>query len=528
MPSDYSNSFRLEPPYQGDGRATAAMVQLSEAGLKEEVAGYVTFDGIIQRELTKFEGSYCTMVSENSRPRRGVYVRITDPESKESFVARVIDGPFYTKQPGAYYLLQLDSMLIGTERTVIQSRPTPGSPVSFLESEGIQEYIGAVGDFKLGRLVTQKAVEVAIDSSTLNRHIGVFGTTGSGKSNSLQVIVEEASHSDRAVLIFDIEGEYVSMNEPTDALKHVLQEFGKQPQGIRDLQVYVPAPNGSRNIDAKRFGIPFADIDLEIFSEVMGLSPFERVYMLDIARKTKENSGSFQRYDIRSVLNVLKKRIDAQVEKASLPEVVAEAHMGLYTKLSLVDKSGIVDAHNSGAVRERIPPDVLCVPGRVTVIDVNESSDIVRNLCIAHILKEVFRYKSGRSETVPILIFMEEIHTFLSRAKKRTMTATLTMLTEMARQGRKRGIGLGFVSQQPALVPSELIELCNTRFIHRISSEANIEVLRNSTGNVTDSLWTLLPSFGNGEVLIASPKFHHAVIAQIRPNMSRRLRVEYS
>jgi DNA helicase HerA-like ATPase len=483
---------------------------------------------MIQDTSRKVDGSYCGMVTERSRPRLGAYVRIVDNECKETYVARILDGPFYTKEPGAYYLLELDSMVIGNDRTVIQSRPNPGSTVSLIDSNVVQEYLGAVGDFKVGRLVTLKNVQIALDSSTLNRHIGVFGTTGSGKSNSLQVIAEEASHSNRAVLIFDIEGEYVSMNEPTDALMHVLKEFGKQPEGVKDLQVYVPAPNRSRNVDAKRFGIPFGDIELEIFSEVLGLSPFERVYLFDVARKAKELSGSFQAYDIRSVVNVLKKRIDAQVEKASLPEVVAEAHMGLYTKLSLVIRSGIVDAHNSGEVHERIRPETLCVPGRITVVDLNESSDTVRNLCISHLLKELFRYKSGRNETTPILIFLEEIHTFLSKAKRRTMTATLTMLTEMARQGRKRGIGLGFVSQQPALVPSELIELCNTRFIHRISSEANIQVLRNSTGNVSDSLWSLLPSFGNGEVLIASPKLHHSVIAQIRPNMSRRLRVEYS
>ena len=506
--------------------------QLNVIEQEYSVIGYTTYDGELESKSEKLDGNYCLMVSDGykPKPRRGVYVKILDsePESKESFVARIIDGPFYTKKPGAYYLLQLDSMLIDNQRTVLQTRPTPGSPISILDGSLVQEYIGAVGDFKLGRLAGQEGVEIAMDSSGLNRHIGIFGTTGSGKSNSLQVIAEEVSHSDRAVMIFDIEGEYVNMNEPTDALKQVLQEFGKSPEGIKDFKVYVPAPNKSRNIDAKRFGIPFADIDLEIFSEALGLSPFERVYMFDIARKAKELSGSFQAYDIHTVISVLQKRITAQVEKTSLPEVVAEAHMGLYTKLSLVNRSAIIDAHNSGEISERVPAEVFCVPGRISVVDLNESSDIVRNICIAHLLKEIFRYKSGRRETTPILIFMEEIHTFLSKAKMQTMTATLTMLTEMARQGRKRGIGLGFVSQQPALVPSELIELCNTRFIHRISSEANIGVLQNSTGNVPDSLWCLLPSFGNGEVLIASPKFHHAVIAQIRPNMSRRLRVEYS
>jgi DNA helicase HerA-like ATPase len=170
---------------------------------------------------------------------------------------------------------------------------------------------------------------------------------------------------------------------------------------------------------------------------------------------------------------------------------------------------------------------MLCVPGRISVIDVSESSDILRNLCVAHYLRDMFRYKTRNPHSPPLMLFVEEIHTFITKSKRKTMLATLTMLTEMARQGRKRGLGLGIVSQQPSLLPSELIELCNSRFIHQLGSTPNVQALRQSTGNVPDSLWTLLPSLGKGEVLIASPKFEQAVVAQIRPNKSKRLRVQY-
>jgi len=493
----------------------------------ENVLGYVTFDDVGIENVARVQGVTCYMTTEQE-PHRGIYVQIGDSSTDMLFIGRILDGPFFTKQPGAFYLIELTSMIVGDHRTAVQTRPKPGATVRWLHKEKVQEYVGAVGDFTLGRLVGQKEVNVAIESSSLNRHIGIFGTTGAGKSNSLQVIAEEASRSDRAVLIFDIEGEYVCMNEPTDALIPLLESFGRQPQGIKNenLQVYVPAPNSSRNMYAKKFSIPFADIDLEIFSEVLGLTPFERVYMLEVARKAKEIAGTFHGYTISAVLNMLRKRIEAQIDKATLPEVVAEAHVGLYTKLSLAYRAGILDSERAGEVFQKIPAQDFCEPGKISVIDVSESSDIVRNICIAHLLKEIFDYKTRFTESSPIIIFVEEIHTFLSKAKRKTMTATLTMLTEMARKGRKRGIGLGLVSQQPALVPSELIELCNTRFMHRISSEPNIQALRNSTGNVPDSLWNLLPSLGNGEVLISSPKFYHALIAQIRPNASRRLRVE--
>jgi len=86
---------------------------------------------------------------------------------------------------------------------------------------------------------------------------------------------------------------------------------------------------------------------------------------------------------------------------------------------------------------------------------------------------------------------------------------------------------LGIVSQQPSLLPAELIELTNTRFIHRLGSLTNLEALRSSTGNVPESLWNALPSLGRGEALIASPALEHAIITQVRPNRSKRLKVEF-
>jgi DNA helicase HerA-like ATPase len=480
--------------------------------------GHVIFD----EGMKKGESNFCRIECEDAKPPRGIYVSVDDP-SGLSFVGRIIDGPFYTKgSRSTFYALELTAMMAEGRRTAIQNRPQPGSLVTLLDSESTQEYLSASGDLKLGRLLGQPGVDIYLDSASLTRHIGIFGTTGSGKSNTLQVIVEQSSKTGRAVLIFDIEGEYVRMHEPTEDLIPILSDFGEKPEGVKDLHVYVPPLNTSLNPDAKKFGIPFADLDLDIFADVLDLTPFERVYLLDIAKKTKDSSGSFHAYDLNSILGVLRKRIEGQMDKSTIPEAVSEAHMGLFTKLSLVERTGVIDAPY-----ETISPENLCAPGRITVIDVGESSDLLRNLCVAHFLRDVFRYKTRHPQTTPLMLFVEEIHTFISKGKSSKMLATITMLTEMARQGRKRGLGLGIVSQQPALLPSELIELCNTRFVHKVGSMPNLQALRHSTGNVPDSLWALLPSLGKGETLIASPKFQHAIVALIRPNKSKRLRVEF-
>jgi hypothetical protein len=462
------------------------------------------------------------LCTETEKIPRGVYVQIND--NHESFIARIFDGPFFGKDsPLTVYKLELTAMMRHGRKQGVSTIPRPGSPVMLLDAESAQAYLGSVGDILVGRLVGQTAVKVALDSRILTRHMGVFGTTGSGKSNTLQVLAEESSRAHRATLIFDVEGEYVKMNEPTTDLVSTLAEFDEKPKGIADFQAYVPASKTSLNVDAKKFGIPLQNLDLEVFSDVLALNAFERFYLSELAAKIKESAGGIHAYSLDTVMSALRKRVESQMDSTSkIPQMVAEAHMSLFTKLSVAKRAGVIDANY-----ERVSPEEFCEAGRVSVIDFSESSDILRNICVAHFLNEVFRYKTRNPTTTPLTVFVEEVHTFISKGKSSKMLATLTMLTEMARQGRKRGLSLGIVSQQPGLLPPELIELCNTRFIHKLGSLPNLEALRNSTGNVPESLWNTLPSLARGEALIASPGLEHAIITLVRPNRSKRLKVEF-
>ena len=468
------------------------------------------------------EGNFCLMLSEGEKIPRGVYVRIED--NHEHFIARVFDGPFFGKDTKlSVYKLELTAMIIRGRKQGVSSTPRPGSLVMMLDSESAQAYLGSMGDILLGRLTGQPEVKIAVDSRVLTRHMGLFGTTGSGKSNTLQVLTEESCQTGRSVLIFDVEGEYVKMNEATEDLIPTLSEFDEKPRGMTNFEAYVPASKTCVNADAKKFGIPFKSLDLEVFSDVLGLDAFERFYFLELASKIRESAGTLHSYSLDSIMNAVKKRVEGQMDSNSrIPQMVAQAHMSLFTKLSVAKRVGVIDANYEG-----ISPVDFCAPGRVSVIDLSESSDILRNVCVAHFLNQVFQYKTHNPNTTPLTVFVEEIHTFISKGKSSKMLATLTMLTEMARQGRKRGLSLGIVSQQPALVPGELIELCNTRFIHKLGSLPNLQALRNSTGSVPESLWNTLPSLGRGEALVASPALEHAVVTQIRPNRSKRLKVEF-
>ena len=509
--------------------------------MKEEAQAFTIPLGEIIAD-TRMENKnpfFCTLqIQRRGIIARGIYIRIEDETINEQFIGQVIDGPYYfsdkaevptpsgmeTRPTQKICTIELTSVSARGEQGLVQTRPSPGSKAFIMDPKSVEEYVGATGDIEIGELASEKNVKIHLNSRTLNRHLGIFGTTGSGKSNTLQVITEEASRVGLSVLMFDAEGEYVKLNEPTDKLLDILQQFGEKPRRIHDFRVYSPVSNEITSPYRSKFGISFAKVNLEIFSEILGLSAQERVMFLDMIRKTKDYLG-FEKYALHTVVDRLSKQLEAQVDNPSLPEVIAEANTSLYTKLAVIDRLGLMDVPNI----EDLEPSELFVPGRVSVIDLSTSIDAVRNVVIAHSLDKIFRAKvedlHNQFDT-PILILIEEVHTFVSREKRNRMLETLTLMNELARRGRKRGISLGLVSQQPARLPPELFETINTRIIHRLSSAVNLKVLRESTGNVPESLWQTVPSLGRGEAVVVSPAYHSAVVAKIRPAATKRLQME--
>jgi DNA helicase HerA-like ATPase len=150
----------------------------------------------------------------------------------------------------------------------------------------------------------------------------------------------------------------------------------------------------------------------------------------------------------------------------------------------------------------------------------------VKNIAIVDVLKKIFDKKISDPESPKTLIAIEEAHTFISRESRDKMEATMDMLKIIARRGRKRWLCLCFISQQPAHIPNEIFELCNSRIVHAIKSQPNVTALKNTTGGVVSEVWNIVPTLGQGQALVVTPQFTHPLIVNIRPAMSERLFVE--
>jgi uncharacterized protein len=468
---------------------------------------------------------------------RGRFVKIVDKVRGTRFLGRVIAGPFFPEgfDGDLQIKVEVEGELAGRGTTDTHDRPSAGSPVRALSAERVGELVGCTGNMRLGTLAGWDAVPFALPSQSKNvlpRNVGIFGTVGSGKSNTAQVLIEEAAAGGWAVVVIDVEGEYVEMDEAVDQpdLEPALARHDRKPQGIRDFDVIHPASCASERPDSRPFTLRLADFETPVVKELIQATMPERNALMDCVEhfqmKLRTKAPTTETDWLLGLLNpspqavrpfTLQQLYDRARERSSKTTELFD-YLGLATKLLWLINSGAFDQVNVPS----LDPVGMLTPGRVTVVDVSVANDTVKNLATADLLRKVFADKLLRENAPPTLVVVEEAHSFISREKAPTMQATLEMLRTVTRRGRKRWLATAFVSQQPGHLPPEIFELCNTRLVHNLRSMHNLDALMATTGEIAGELWARCPLLGTGECVISSPQLNRPTVVSMRPAASRR------
>jgi DNA helicase HerA-like ATPase len=468
---------------------------------------------------------------------RGRLVGIEDRLHRTRFLGRVVAGPFFPDGPegDVRVRVEIEGELTGRKTADTPDRPSPGSAVRGLGADKVAELLGCSGDMQFGSLAGWDAVPVGLQSrskSVLPRNVGIFGTVGSGKSNTAQVMIEEAAARGWAVLVVDVEGEYVGMDAAAETpnLESVLSKYGRGPAGMPDFQVIYPASCASERSDSRPFTLRLADLDTPVITELIHASLPERNALMDCIEHfqnkvwQREPTTEFDR--LAGLLDpspsaprifTVQQLYDRARERSGKTTELFD-YLGLATKLLWLINSGAFDQQNMRS----LDPESMLWPGRVTVVDVSVANDTVKNLATADLLRKIFAYKVLHPDAAPTLIVIEEAHSFISREKAQTMQATLEMLRNVTRRGRKRWLSMAFVSQQPGHLPPEIFELCNTRFVHNLRSMHNLDALMATTGDIAAELWARCPLLGAGEAILSSPQLNRPTVVSVRPAASAR------
>jgi DNA helicase HerA-like ATPase len=530
---------------------------------KKSALGFVNFDsGVGSNNEVEIRVPFIKLKELS----RGKYVIIPHESEGFYYLARLSRGPFFTpdavSRDSAFArasIVQAGEIsfmpdyhgigfceLLGlfhynsSHLSGVQTRPFPKSPVYNLPPDKIQELLKLKGNMYLGLLSGYDGIRVYLDANSkvvLPRNIGIFGTVGSGKTNSAQVLIEEASAAGWAVVVLDVEGEYISMDKPNSEIEHnpglkkKAEQYQTKPEGLKAFQVYNPAGTESKRSESLEFSIPFGSLSPYELSAIMGMNETQEDRFIDLWDK--------QVADITSKVAKPKnpknqwKAIDENnfLEEPEYPDLTIQFLIeGLNAEI--IEQKGSSKA--SWLVVKRLlnrlkrfgifdsTDDLLDVSdflkaGKVSVLDLSNSYTVqVNNIVIAYLLRKIFDRKIQDANLPPTIIFIEEAHTFVSKENANKMEALLDRLREVTRRGRKRWLGLCFISQQPSHLPEEIFELCNTKIIHQTTGNRNLNALKTSGGNVNEGIWDDVPTLGQGRSIIISPQYQHPIMTNMR------------
>ena len=141
----------------------------------------------------------------------------------------------------------------------------------------------------------------------------------------------------------------------------------------------------------------------------------------------------------------------------------------------------------------------------ITILDLSGVPNLVLERLIGSILKIVYeslfwsREKPEGGIERPLLIVMEEAHRYLASDAKNLAAETVK---QIAKEGRKYGIGAMVVSQRPSEVNETILSQCGTFFALRLSNPSDRERVRGILPDGLASLLDDLPVLRTGEAVV--------------------------
>lgn len=215
---------------------------------------------------------------------------------------------------------------------------------------------------------------------------------------------------------------------------------------------------------------------------------------------------------------------------AANPAGIAMSWNALLGRLSRLNRLRVFYDEAGGGAKPLVYSSLLKAGG-VSVVDLSDTGyGELNNLVIADLLRGVQEaqdhayeeYEAGRGpKPTPVLIVVEEAHEFLSAERVEKTRVLFEQVARIAKRGRKRWLGLVFVTQLPAHLPKQVLGLCNSYVLHKLTDPQVVANLRRTVGGVDDGLWDRLPNLAPGQAVVSFPHFSRPLLVSIDPTPAK-------
>jgi hypothetical protein len=366
-----------------------------------------------------------------------------------------------------------------------------------------------VGFMRSGQDVIRD-VAVRIPSRVLPQHMGVFATTGMGKSNFMKTFCASCMRARKfGLLIVDPHGEYVSggrssIGEPTKGLVHYTAGRG-------GLAIFTIRPE----TDRKKYAMNRLSIEYDDFR----ISDLSILY--DLSAAQQEIVEAFSGVKGSSAIGFFR-TVDPEIFPIRDPGAagIDEGNLAWKIRNSMSGPVRVIKSHIENIVNgnraffraagSSLPEIITNLhDNRVVLIDIPDMSERSELFVLSIITRTIMeRHRSEargfgiderQESSHQVLITIEEAQRVLASGG-----STTQVFRECAMEGRKFGVGLCVITQQPKNIDPKVLAQINTFVVMGLGDRGDRDIIIGSAKQDLSRMEIEIQTLDRGEALIST------------------------
>ena len=391
-------------------------------------------------------------------------------------------------------------------------------------------------------------------NSIIPSHIGIFGNTGSGKSNTLARLLSEYVSvlskeriNNGKVLVIDINNEYGG-NAICDIEDKIVYELStrkdsglKIPINYNELQedewcVLLNATEATQRpviktaYNDKRSESEYEDIirnmirtgqhslirsmQYHMGDYVSGIDGFK---WHTVAEKFFWDGGTFKVFTDDDGIDLYLNRITVEIPEEKLKHFLFKlyfavaTHIGYGTQYEFISPmlrraEKLVD--DFGKVFEDIDEDLFGDKGIAVIQLANVNRDmmeLIPSILVSHLFTKQIDKKEDKEITDIVNVVIDEAHNLLyeDELDRKHNSITIETFERAIKEGRKFGMFLWISSQRPSDISSTIISQMHNYFIHKLVNPYDLNKIRKAVAFLDQNSMDTLTVLGPGECVVS-------------------------
>src|SRR5437868_7001196 len=353
--------------------------------------------------------------------------------------------------------------------------PIPGCDVHAVTTDDLRAIFAASDEphIEIGTVYPTDDIRGALYvDPMLGKHFAVLGSTGTGKSTSVSLILHRISElsPEGHIVMIDPHGEYSAAFKGCGELFNV--DNLQLPYWLMNFEEHCEVLLTTHDSERQR--------DADILAKCLLAARTKGKDMSQFGKVTVDSPIPYLLTDLNGIIvNEMGKldragdTIPFQRLKTKLEELRADPR---YTFMF----SGMMVSDSMGGFLAKLFR--LPIQGRpISIVDVSGVPSEITSVVVSVLARMVFDYSIwSRTEAQrPILLVCEEAHRYVPKDENsETGQAVRKILERIAKEGRKYGVSLGLITQRPSDLAEGVLSQCGTILSMRLNNDRDQACVR--------------------------------------------------